>query len=136
MYRTALFPVGGTPLEKCRPQCYPNQHPRRRPFDLCGCFWQEYTRDEIALRARNDEFVSYVQSPLDLEPETNKIFLLCWPAVFTTPAREAVAVFDWAMENMSIWASLDIESRNPKTLGRAYTCGVSNMGRYPFETQV
>ena len=40
------------------------------------------------------------------------------------------------MENMSIWASLDIESRNPKTLGRAYTCGVSNMGRYPFETQV
>lgn len=50
--------------------------------------------------------------------------------------REAVAVFDWAMENMSIWASLDIESRNAKTLGRAYTCGVSNMGRYPFETQV
>lgn len=45
-------------------------------------------------------------------------------------------MFDWAMENMSIWASLDIESRNPKTLGRAYTCGVSNMGRYPFETQV
>eukprot|EP00903_Cladosiphon_okamuranus_P009123 g8716.t1 len=50
--------------------------------------------------------------------------------------REAVAVFDWAMENMSIWASVDIESRNAKTLGRAYTCGVSNMGRYPFETQV
>ena len=50
--------------------------------------------------------------------------------------REAVAVFDWAMDNMSIWASLEIESRNPKTLGRAYTCGVSNMGRYPFETQV
>lgn len=45
-------------------------------------------------------------------------------------------MFDWAMENMSIWASLDIESRNAKTLGRAYTCGVSNMGRYPFETQV
>ncbi|CAN0549116.1 unnamed protein product [Ectocarpus sp. 12 AP-2014] len=49
--------------------------------------------------------------------------------------REAVAVFDWAMENMSIWASVDIESRNAKTLGRAYTCGVSNMGRYPFDTQ-
>lgn len=47
-----------------------------------------------------------------------------------------MAVFDWAMENMSIWASLDIESRNAKTLGRAYTCGVSNMGRYPFDTQV
>ena len=45
-------------------------------------------------------------------------------------------MFDWAMENMSIWASLDIESRNAKTLGRAYTCGVSNMGRYPFDTQV
>ncbi len=45
-------------------------------------------------------------------------------------------MFDWAMENMSIWASLEIESRNAKTLGRAYTCGVSNMGRYPFETQV
>lgn len=45
-------------------------------------------------------------------------------------------MFDWAMENMSIWASLEIESRNAKTLGRAYTCGVSNMGRYPFETEV
>lgn len=53
----------------------------------------------------------------------------------TITVREAVAVFDWAMENMSIWASLEIESRNAKTLGRAYTCGVSNMGRYPFETQ-
>ncbi|CAM9221399.1 unnamed protein product [Choristocarpus tenellus] len=51
-------------------------------------------------------------------------------------AREAVAVFDWAMENMDIWASLDIESRNVKTLGRAYTVGVSNMGRYPYDTQV
>ncbi|CAN0380200.1 unnamed protein product [Ectocarpus sp. 8 AP-2014] len=40
------------------------------------------------------------------------------------------------MENMSIWASVDIESQNAKTLGRAYTCGVSNMGRYPFDTQV
>lgn len=45
-------------------------------------------------------------------------------------------MFDWAMESMDIWASVNIESRNPKSLGRAYTCGVSNMGRYPFETQV
>ncbi|CAM9503923.1 unnamed protein product [Discosporangium mesarthrocarpum] len=51
-------------------------------------------------------------------------------------AREAVAVFDWAMESMDIWASLNIESRNAKTLGRAYTVGVSNMGRYPFSTEV
>ncbi|CAN0265394.1 unnamed protein product [Ectocarpus sp. 6 AP-2014] len=50
--------------------------------------------------------------------------------------REAVAVFDWAMENIHIWASVDMQSRNAKTLGRAYTCGVSNMGRYPFDTQV
>ncbi|CAN0555750.1 unnamed protein product, partial [Ectocarpus sp. 12 AP-2014] len=40
------------------------------------------------------------------------------------------------MENIHIWASVDMQSRNPKTLGRAYTCGVSNMGRYPFDTQV
>ncbi|CAN0239303.1 unnamed protein product [Ectocarpus sp. 8 AP-2014] len=40
------------------------------------------------------------------------------------------------MENIHIWASVDMQSRNAKTLGRAYTCGVSNMGRYPFDTQV
>ncbi|CAM9907347.1 unnamed protein product, partial [Ectocarpus fasciculatus] len=50
--------------------------------------------------------------------------------------REAVAFFDWVMDNIHVWKSVDIESRNAKTLGRAYTCGVSNMGRYPFDTEV
>ncbi|CAM9774268.1 unnamed protein product [Chrysoparadoxa australica] len=51
-------------------------------------------------------------------------------------ARESVAVFDWAMNNMDIWESVNIESRNTKTLGRAYTCGLSNMGRFPYDTEV
>lgn len=79
-------------------------------------------------------FVDGSSSIAGKSPDKRFNFPLCFRLI--RAVREAVAVFDWAMENMSIWASLDIESRNAKTLGRAYTCGVSNMGRYPFETQV
>ncbi|KAG5192997.1 hypothetical protein JKP88DRAFT_291596 [Tribonema minus] len=45
-------------------------------------------------------------------------------------AREAAAVFDWGMRAIEIGDVCEREARRPATLGRAYTCGVSNMGRY------
>lgn len=81
---------------------------------------------EVAARAARDEFWRLARRCKDATRDL----------VEKETAREAVAVFDWAMESMDIWASVNIESRNPKSLGRAYTCGLSNMGRYPFETQV
>jgi hypothetical protein len=49
-------------------------------------------------------------------------------------AREAVSVFDWGMRSIEIGDVCEREAARPATLGRAYTCGVSNMGRYPYSS--
>lgn len=51
-------------------------------------------------------------------------------------ARESVAVFEFLMKQMDLWESCARMGRNPDTLGRAYSCGLSNMGPYPFETTI
>ena len=48
---------------------------------------------------------------------------------------ESVRLFDLGMKAVEILDVVEKEADNPKTLGRAYTCGVSNMGvfKYPVE---
>ena len=41
---------------------------------------------------------------------------------------ESVQLFDWGMQTLELNEVVEKEAENPKTLGRAYTCGVSNMG--------
>lgn len=41
---------------------------------------------------------------------------------------ESVNLFDWGMQTLELNEVVEKEAENPKTLGRAYTCGVSNMG--------
>lgn len=41
---------------------------------------------------------------------------------------ESVALFDWGMRAIELNEVVEREAENGKTLGRAYTCGVSNMG--------
>jgi len=44
--------------------------------------------------------------------------------------RDAVSVFDWGMKKIEIGDVMEVEAHNPNSLGRAYTCGLSNMGCY------
>lgn len=41
---------------------------------------------------------------------------------------ESVALFDWGMRAIELNEVVEKEAENAGTLGRAYTCGVSNMG--------
>lgn len=41
---------------------------------------------------------------------------------------ESVALFDWGMRAIELNEVVEREAENAQTLGRAYTCGVSNMG--------
>jgi len=49
--------------------------------------------------------------------------------------QESVRLFDLGMKAIEILEVVEKEADNPRTLGRAYTCGVSNMGifQYPLE---
>ena len=44
--------------------------------------------------------------------------------------EDAVRVFDWATESMEIPRIVELAAGSPFTLGRAYSCGVSNAGVY------
>ncbi len=44
---------------------------------------------------------------------------------------ESVALFDWGVRAIELNEVVEKEAENAKTLGRAYTCGVSNMGVFP-----
>lgn len=46
--------------------------------------------------------------------------------------RESVALFDWGMRAIELNEVVEQEAENGRTLGRAYTCGVSNMGVFGF----
>mmetsp|Transcript_5640 Transcript_5640/g.8481 ORF Transcript_5640/g.8481 Transcript_5640/m.8481 type:complete len:629 (-) Transcript_5640:247-2133(-) len=46
--------------------------------------------------------------------------------------KQAVSVFDFGMKSIEIGEVCELEARREETLGRAYTCGVSNMGKYPY----
>ena len=41
---------------------------------------------------------------------------------------ESVILFDWGMQMIELNDVVEKEAENAKTFGRAYTCGVSNMG--------
>jgi hypothetical protein len=41
---------------------------------------------------------------------------------------QSAQLFDFGMKFVDIFQAVDIESRNPKTLGRGYSCSVSNAG--------
>lgn len=41
---------------------------------------------------------------------------------------ESVQLFDWGMQTIELNDVVEKEAENPQTFGRAYTCGVSNMG--------
>jgi hypothetical protein len=45
-------------------------------------------------------------------------------------APETVRLFDWGMRMVEINDVVEKEADNPRTLGRAFTTGVSNMGVY------
>lgn len=45
---------------------------------------------------------------------------------------ESVKLFDFGMKTVDIFQAVEIEANNPSTLGRGYSCSVSNVGNVEF----
>jgi len=52
----------------------------------------------------------------------------------TDKVRETAIMFDWGMNYVDIREIMKLEAVNPKTLGRLYSTGLSNMGVFKYQT--
>ena len=52
----------------------------------------------------------------------------CCSLMHAPPATQSVRLFGLGMRYADILSVVEAEARNPDTLGRGYTCGVSNVG--------
>lgn len=48
---------------------------------------------------------------------------------------ESVKLFDFGMKTVDIFQAVEMEAKNPKTLGRGYSCSVSNVGVLQFSSE-